>query len=318
MKQTLLKIFEEKMDKERGSYISTWDKYAEELVEVYEKFIKHQPLEEQIIKLLSISYGDSFLNTGIYNAFKNNNMQLLHDTIYQAAGFKHLYNILPGVNHAYYSYSIMPELLCACRTDRIELILPIQNGLCCGKFPGAIIVDLFMALWYQDEKLAESAREIVHTSKKTKWRHLDHAYISYLCALLDKDVEKASEQLSLMCHGVRKAKGVEFSPFKKEFFILAHAMFNLSQFIYDGKLAGKVAMPNEDNFSKEFAQWQQNNGFKAGKNIYDFPEPINLYNLLLDIIPPKIHLIEKHKRMFIDSERFKQELIYKVIQSKRS
>ncbi|RRD25582.1 hypothetical protein [Fusobacterium canifelinum] len=87
MKQTLLKIFEEKMDKERGSYISTWDKYAEELVEVYEKFIKHQPLEEQIIKLLSISYGDSFLNTGIYNAFKNNNMQLLHDTHISSSRF---------------------------------------------------------------------------------------------------------------------------------------------------------------------------------------------------------------------------------------
>ncbi|RRD96392.1 hypothetical protein EII17_00040 [Clostridiales bacterium COT073_COT-073] len=318
MKQILLDIFEEEMKKEDSAYLRSWDDYAAELIEVYEELIKDLPLEEQIVKLIKLAYGDSFLNTGIYNAFKNNDMQLLHDTIYQSAGLSHIRNILnPGTDHAYYSYHIMPELMCACRTDRIELILPQQNGLCHGKLPGDIIIDLFMALWYQEEKIVKAARKLVQDSAGKKWTHRDRAYISYLYALLDKDTESASEQLSLMCRGAKKAKGVDFPAFKKEFLILAHAMFNLSQFVYNGELAGKIAMPDEDNFSKEFARWQQDQGFKPGKLVYIFPEPITLYNLFLNITPPQMHLLEAHNRRFIDTERFTQELIHKVTQKQK-
>lgn len=315
MNQALLDVFEKEMKKGDNSYIATWDEDVKSLVELYKELIEDEPLEEQIVKLLRLAYGDSFLNTGIYNAFKAGDMQLLHDTMYQASGMKQICNIAnPGVDHAYYSYNIMPELLCACRTDRIEFLLPAKNGLCYGKMSGAGIINLFMSLWYQDEQFAKEAKKLVEEGARTKRKQLDGAYIDYLCALLDKDTDKAGEKLSLMCKVVRKAKGVEFSEFKKKFFILAHAMFNLSQFVYGGELAGEVAMPDEDNFSKEFAQWQKQNGFKPGKSAYIFPEPLGLYNVLLDITPPQMHLFERHKRMFIDTDRFRQELIIKVKQ----
>ena len=92
------------------------------------------------IKLLLRMSDDGNPMMKLYLAFKKRDMEYLNDVLYENAQMAQITNVSsPGTDHTYYSYNIMPELLAANMADRIELILPEENGLAKNSVSGTPI-----------------------------------------------------------------------------------------------------------------------------------------------------------------------------------
>ena len=304
------------LGKERAdiSYPQTFEEHEEELKEVYYKFLTKYPLDEAIEFLLTdLTHDEGFR---IYVAFSKYDMEFLNDALYENAHLYQVGNILQsGADHTFYSYNIMPELLAANMIDRIPQILPKEHGMCNSNVVGTAVVDLFMAIWYQDEEFKKTAIEVAEKKLNTKLAQYDRAYVLYLKALLEKDVEEASLQLEEMCAGHKKSRMFGTNSFNKAFAVGVHGMYNLSQHVYDGEFRGKVRMPKADNFCQDLALWQQENGYKPGRVIHTYSEPIEFINAIMSIEPPVMQLFKRTaKESRLNCELYAEEVVSRVLE----
>lgn len=289
-----------------GCYLS-FEEYEENLKKTYYRLLSNLPIDKIISFLLRAESVDKGLR--IYEAFSVYDMEALNNALYEIAHLLQVGNISsPSTDHTYYSFNIMPELLAANMTDRISCILPIENGMCYSNVVGTVIIDLFMAIWYQNEEFEQIALSIAKKKLETKLTQYDKAYILYLMAIMRKDVKEASLQLEEMCAGHKKSKQFGMNSFNKAFALGVHGMYNLSHHVYDGQLSGKVKMPIADNFCQDLAIWQQENGNKPGKVIHIYSEPVDVMNAIMEIQPPIMQLYKKSsKEVYLNTKLFEEE-----------
>ena len=177
------------------------------------------------IKLLLRMSDDGNPMMKLYLAFKKRDMEYLNDVLYENAQMAQITNVSsPGTDHTYYSYNIMPELLAANMADRIELILPEENGLAKNSVSGTPIVNTFMGIWYQNQELLEAG--LAQTEKKLgqKISGFEKAYLSCFKDIALKDTVSLETDLNELCKAHMKRKDYGMTPFNKGFCIEAHAI----------------------------------------------------------------------------------------------
>lgn len=139
--------------------------------------------------------------------------------------------------------------------------------------------------------------------------------IRYLLALLDKDCDTASEQLAVICQGLRRSNDFGETKFTRSFAIQAHGWYNLSHYVHGGALKGQVRMPEESNFSQELALWQQENSYVPGGMYMTYPVPLELIHAVLNAEPPATTLrkLPNSRKLCIDADAFKTQMVQNIL-----
>lgn len=237
----------------------------------------------------------------IYKSFKANDINMLHNTLYQSACFKQ--NAIPhwGTTPNLIFFHRIMSLFAACKTDTINLLAPEEWGV---DDKNAKWLNLFMAIWYDREDWKAKVKEDGEKHLSKKLTKLDSSITKYLLALLEKDVNSANEALNLVCKGVLVANDSSINKFDRLFSILAHALYNLSFFVYNGELSGKILMPEQKNFYKELAIFQQDRGLTCGDFVYLYEKPFELLNDIMMATPPKLVRVKRGRDYLIDHDSF--------------
>ena len=312
-RKALLEAYREEV--KNGSHWESREVYLDRCRGVYEKYCAGKSTEEQVLTWLVLLKSPLFL--GIYESLSSGDMALLNDTLAQAA--RHEQNgavHASGVDHSLYAFRVLPELLAANLFSRVPQLVPETLGLSDnGYITGIPIINLFMALWYEREDYAEAARSQAEKCLQHK-RNIAHmGLIRYLLALLDKDCDTASEQLAVICQGLRRSTDFGATKFTRGFAIQAHGWYNLSHYVYGGALKGQVQIPEESNFSKELALWQQENGYVPGGMYMTYPEPLELIHAVLNAGPPATTLrkLPNSRKLCIDADTFKALMVQNIL-----
>lgn len=187
--------------------------------------------------------------------------------------------------------------------------MPKENDVCTCSVPGAAVVNLFMAIWYKDKDFENFARTSAEKQLGKKSNLLSRSYISYLLAIMNRDIEDASHQLELICVGAKRSKEWGENDFTRGFAQLAHSMYNLLYYIYDGELADLINMPKADNFCQDLAIWQREHAHKEGKVRYIYPEMFDVMNKIMQCTPPRMYLKYDHRKKCIDTARFERDVV---------
>ena len=251
--------------------------------------------------------GNPFLK--IYLAFRKRDMEYLNDVMYENAQMAQITNVSsPGTDHTYYAYNIMPELLAANMPDRIERILPEENGLAKGSFSGTPIVNTFMGIWYQNKELLDAGLEQTDKKLGQKLSGFEKAYLSCIKDIALKDMTSLETDLDELCKAHVKRKDFDMTPFSKGFCTEAHAIYNMLHWVYGGELEDKVKMPDRNNFCQELASWQKEHDHPHGKVVTVYPDELDIFNKMLCCEPPVMHLVKEGRNRFIDVDRYAAEV----------
>ncbi len=251
--------------------------------------------------------GDPLLK--LYLAFKKRDLEYLNDVLYENAQLNQLSLVTdPETDHAYFGYNVMPLLLAACLPERIELILPVENGAAHSSSSGAVIVNLFMGIWYQESDLRDAALAEAEKKLGQKITAFEKAYISCFKDIAAKDTDALEADLDELCKAHAKRKDFGMDAFTRGFCIEAHAIYNLLHFAYDGELEGKIRMPEQKNFCLDLALWQKEHGYRHGKVVTSYPEDMDIFNKMLRCELPKMELASKGKDRFLDVDKYAQDV----------
>ena len=304
----------EKLNSQRADMypLSLEDTYKDRRREISMVCSKEAEFADKIKLLLRMSDdGNPLLK--LYLAFKKRDMEYLNDILYENAQMAQITNVSsPGTDHTYFAYNIMPELLAANMPDRIELILPEENGPAKGSVSGTPIVNTFMGIWYQNGELLETG--LAQTEKKLgqKISAFEKAYLSCIKDVALKDTTALETDLNELCKAHVKRRDFDMTPFTKGFCIEAHAIYNMLHWVYGGELEGKVKMPEEKNFCQELAVWQREHGYIHGKAVTVYPGDMDIFNKMLCCEPPKMGLVKEGRERFIDVDKYAVEVAQRL------
>lgn len=131
--------------------------------------------------------------------------------------------------------------------------------------------NLLLGLYHRHEPTIEKgvaqSEKLLALKKTTQW---DKAYVGYFLALAQREMVKASRYLNEVCAGYSR---LDLPPVAKTFCSLAHGMYNFARRILSPEEFAQLEMPVHDSFIREFATWQQEQGYPCGKIAFLYPEP---------------------------------------------
>ena len=251
-----------------------------------------------------------------YKAFKNYDMEMLNNALYETALIEHLDCICdPGYDHAFFAFGVIPQILAANVPDRIEKLIPKENGPANNGYnAGPCIVNLLMAVWYGDENLKEMATEQAERFLNKKITLIEKGYIDSYLGFLKKDPQMINEGLVELCQGKKKNRDSTEDIFTKGFSVEAHGVYNLAHWVYNGELEKDVVMPDEPNFCQDLAIYQKERDYRHGELYSVYPDNLEIYKTMLKTEPPVMHLtLPVRKKCTLDVKRFEKELIEEII-----
>ena len=312
----LVKEYEKLHAAEPEEYIMDMNEEFEGLLEFVDDEFRSFSMEKQIEIMIKWIDMESTRQFKYYTAFKNRSMEMLDNVIYESALEEHVNCILsPGNDHAYFVFNVLPEILAANLPERVERIVPLENGAANNGFQAcACIINLFMAIWYRDEELKAIAMAEAEKWLSKKITLQEKAYIDCYLGFLNKDPQAINSGLIEICQGGRKDRDINANAFTKGFCIPAHAVYNLAHWAYGGELEKDIVMPDEANFCQDLAKYQKERGFKHGERFTVYPEELKMYDAILTAEPPVMHLGEPYrKKKMLDNERFAKELYADIL-----
>ena len=260
-----------------------------------------------------------FFELGCYEAFSAFDMKTLDNCLYESAHLMELSNMLsPGMDHAYYAFNVLPNLLAANMTDRIGKVIPEDFGPAFGKHITSVIINLIYAIVYKDEKLSAAAVDAAREKLTRKITEYERGIIGCLLAILDKDPDGVTNELNRVCAGWLRNKEIGSNPFNRGFCVYAHALYNLACTAYDGEMRYMTDIPDQPNFCSDLALYQQGRDFRHGRVQHVFPPELDDFNLIMHFEPPRMHLTGKGRMCFIDTNRFRDEVAEGLVSLKKA
>lgn len=307
----LVKEHEKLYNENPGLYYLSRDEIINNRVR---KYFENYPECTREKKLEMIFYWSKYLSqTLYYQAFLQEDIALLNDSIHEVAHFLQISCVFnPGCDHGYFGMSVTPELLAANMFERIELLLPEENGLAKYSDDSTQIANILMAILYKKNELKTDA--LVKADKVLNKKSTPlyvKSYIYCMKFILIKDVESFNNELESFCSLYMNRKDITVNAFNRRFCIEAHALYNLALWAYDGELADKIRMPEAKNFCQELAYYQQHNKNDVGIK-YTYPDDLDIYNKIMRCEPPKMYLTKKGNEQVIDTDRYFEEIVSKI------
>jgi len=281
---------------------------------LYAEIVNERSLSEKILTFPVIIKNPYML--GLYEAFSRWDMEHLNNVLYQAARYNAIQTcgLSSGYDHCGNFYPAI-QAFAANDLKLADSLFPKELGM--SKNGHAALVtgtNLLMALRHKDESMLEKkaygkAKKFI-SSKRTI---LDTAMIEYLLSLAENDTKKASLCLKDICAGIRKSKA--HTALEKCFCVHAHGLYNFAYHVLPPQDSSKIELPDDENFIKDLAEWNLDNGFKCGKLFFNMPDELRLMDYMLTIEVPKCSLIKKYDNsntLYTDIDKFRKELITAV------
>ncbi len=301
----------EKLNRERADmYILSFDEHIAYLKRAFSRadFSKHSNEKAVEVAILWMHGGDDLMK--YYNALKARDTKMLNDVLFETAHIKQIENILnPGVDHGYYGFRITPNLMAANMMDRLELVLPEENGVSTWSYIGAAAANLLMGIMYDNRELKEDALRLANRQLEKKVPNCYRLFVECMMAIMQCDYAGFNEKINLFCKAYMSLKDSDMNGFNRRFCIEAHGMYNLARYAYAGAMRDKIELPTADNFCQDLALWQSGHDCKAGEVYYHYPMELDFYNRIMKCRPVQMHLIKNGRSRCIDTERYLKELI---------
>ena len=287
---------------------------------VLDKRFLERSEEERIRVLINwLGMGSGFYKCKFYNAFKNRDMEMLNNALYETALIEHLDCITdPGYDHSFFAFRVIPQILAADLPDRISKLIPHENGLANnGYSSGPAIINLLMAVWYEDDDIKAQAVEQAQKVLNKKITLLEKGLLDCYLGFANKDPQMINEGLVELCQGGKKNRDAGEDAFTRGFCVEAHGVYNLAHWAYNGEFEKDIVMPDEPNFCQDLAVYQKERDHKHGELYSVYPESLKIYNTMLRTEPPVMHLTPPvRKKSQLDVKRFEKELIEEIIKSR--
>ena len=319
--EKLVKDYEKLHASKPSLYIMDFqDGFKTRSKKVLEERFTGQGEAEKISILISwLGMNSGYYKYKYYEAFKKRDMEMLNNALYETAVIEHLDCICdPGYDHAFFAFCVIPEMLAANLSDRIEKLIPREFGPANNGFSsGPTIINLLKAVWYEDEDVKEQVTEQAEKFLNKKITLLEKGLLECYLGFLNKDPQKINEGLVELCKGGKQNRDTTEDAFTRGFCVEAHGVYNLAHWAYGGELEKDILMPDEPNFCQELAVYQKERNYKHGELYSVYPESLEIYNTILRTEPPVMHLTPPvRKKCQLDVNRFKEELIEEIIKNR--
>ena len=301
--------FYETVDNNSNRNWKSVDEYLQVQKDIYEEILleKHDDLEKKI--KFHLYFIDNPYTLGLYISLKNENWNILNDTLYQSSRQKLLDITEDGYDHSGEFWEVMDAMACN-DIEALEACFPKNIGLCNNGYPAFVIAsNMLIKLWYntfeKDDKVLEKARKML-TQKKSLW---EKAIVGFLLAIYDKDMEYASRQLDEVCKSSRR---IDKPSLHKYFCPEAHGLYNIARMILEKDIFEKLKFPEDEGFIDEFAIWQKDNNYPKGELFVVYPKELDFMNKLLKCDIPKCRLHNPYKNkkvMYRDCEIMRECIV---------
>ena len=304
----------EKLNADRPDmYPLSFDEYLEDIYGLISKpNFQSAPKDKQIKVLLKCMRNGRPLMK-YYNAFKVQNMEILHKALCETAHLMQISNISDtGTDHGFFGMSITPNLLAANMIERIKLALPEENGLGNYSFSGTHIANLLMSVIYKDFKFTKQALDLSEKELNKKVPEYVKCWIKCMRSIVQRDYVQFNEQLEAFCKAYMKCKEFGMNGFNRRFCVEAHGLYNLALWAYDGELKNYITIPQASNFCQELAVFQKENNDTGEEMLHIYPEKLDICNKIMHCEPPKMYLKGEGKKQVIDVERFAKDVVNKI------
>ncbi|MDL0088210.1 hypothetical protein [Campylobacter gastrosuis] len=234
--------------------------------------------------------------------FSTNDYEKHLDLIYQANRFLLMPSCSGGYDHSMNTFAIFRSFYCN-DLGVIERILPHELGICKNGYPFYLaFCNLFMGLWYKDEKILDYAvpKAVKFSeSKKPLW---ERSAVRFLLGIYEKDAEILSESFKEICTLISRIDINEYDKIAAPHGFYAMALcFGFDDF----------TLPDCKNFSIDFAKWQrQNLGYKP-KLYFKFQGELELLNTILthDVAKSIIRKpYENDKKFYLDEDEMAKNM----------
>lgn len=93
----------------------------------------------------------------------------------------------------------------------------------------------------------------------------------FMLALVNRDMAEASRSLNTLCENYRYYDQ-ELLPFEKLFCTPVHGLYNFARRVLSETEFSRLEMPSSPTFFREFALWQRDNNYPAGKQALIYPD----------------------------------------------
>ena len=253
---------------------------------------------------------DSVNALGFYIAFEKPDYQLLNDVLFQSSRYKLLHSATmgSGTDHSLAFWELTNAFACN-DFDVIDYFLPQHLPLSKGQYYFEVAANLLKGLYYNDSATKETAVRMTEKFLKKNIAQWERYIISYLKALVESDLQRAIENLQLLCGVYRRMEhfgGKYATCFASE----VHGLYRLARQI-DPDFFSQLTRPSHDCFFEEFEVWQQENKYPQGRLFYNYPQDLDYMNKILSAKLPVVALVNSVQpkgKPYKDADRFALDL----------
>ena len=313
IKKKYIKLYETSL-KQNIFVWKTKEIYLKEQQDTYIYYLKDKktPIESKIQSYLSLIKNPYLL--GLYEGFKNENLELLNDALYQYGRHRLLNINADGYDHSGGFWYVIDSMACN-DIEALESSYPKELVLSSNGYPAFVIAsNLLFVLWYGEHEYGEEviakAKKILQ-QKKSIW---EKAIVSFLVALYEKNMQEASTQLNQICvSSKRNDRDMLYKIFCSE----AHGLYNIARNVLPEELFEQLQMPEDESFIKELALWQKEKGYPNGKLFLNYPKELDFMNQILKSSLPNCCLCTPYSndnKKYKDYEQMRKELADKIKQ----
>lgn len=302
-----------KLDKSTDSEVY-WFSFDDEIAYLRESMkvitANNQPDDRKVAVAIKTIQLERRMLMNYYKAFSDMDMEFLNDVLFENAHLLQMSQISDfGCDHGVFGMRVSTNLLAANMFEDLMKLLPLENGIATYSFHSTPIVNLLMAVLYDNQEFTKEAVDFAKKALAKKATQYAKLHIECMLAIVEKDYEQFNEKINLYCKAFKKNTDFFLIELGKQFVIEAHGLYNLAKWAYAGAMKEKIVIPVADNFCQELARYQDENNHVPGKIRHVYPEDLDFYNQLMVAKPVEMHLVSRGKKSFVDTDRYLAEMI---------
>lgn len=264
--------------------------------------------------------GNEIAYLGCYEACRTGKMEYMFNAIYQENRMRFAYDatLTSGFDHGRYWINTVMAFACNDH-ELVGKMMPHKLGYSQNNYCSPI-VNLLMAICYQDNILAERALSEAEKFLSKKHKVFDMVVVEYLQTLWKKETDKLCPLLQKIATLERKTTSMleECTNFRnneleKTISIFTHGLYALAQYYLEPEQFQVVDIPKNENFLKEYEEYRQKKG-DTGRPLIIFRNANAEYlNEVIDLLPD-VTLIEEKGKNYENADRFAEELFQALYQ----
>ncbi|MCL1925949.1 MAG: hypothetical protein FWF95_02295 [Syntrophorhabdaceae bacterium] len=254
----------------------------------FEKSFAEQFIRDTDLGSFSYYSRSWILTSGMYLAYKNNNMSILKNCLHtmNRLTYGSTLSTCSGHNHSG-SFEKVIYALADCDIDLVKKYLPKVHGLADNKTAPFFrpSCNMIMGLIYENTEWVEEARaqSIKFCGQKSSAKN-DVLVVKYLLALSEPNVQNASALLQEIANNYRKTTWLfNFkNEFLKFFGVYIHGLYYLAHFVLSQNDFNRLIIPEHSVFWKEFDLFTKSVNFSKGNLMLNLDGNLKTVKRLFD------------------------------------